>query len=80
MRFPIRKYFRICLACPYFCRIEERTVMCPWCELPLIAACPCGRAIDDPSFKDCPGCGKSLRPDPQLERTRELFAPGWRRR
>ena len=79
-RYPHPKYFRICLACPYFCRIEEGTAMCPWCELPLIAACPCGRAVEDPSFQGCAGCGKSLRPDPQLEQTREIAEPRLRRR
>jgi hypothetical protein len=80
LQFHSIKRFRICLNCPFFCRMEERIKVCPWCELPLIAACPCGGEIADPTVSGCAHCGKNLRPDPRLEQTRELVVPFGRRR
>jgi len=71
------KRFRICPRCPYFCRIEEPQLICPWCRVELRARCACGQPVLDPTVHECDACGLRLRIDPQASETGVLASPNW---
>jgi hypothetical protein len=58
---PLRKRYRVCPGCPYFCRVEENITVCSRCAKPLLERCICGDAIDDPMMAICAACSDRLR-------------------